>query len=396
MLILPACLDVCRGWRCVDGGLSARRVSVPWLIAAALAIGCGPLARPLHAGDHGAAPASAPQAAEPVEEEGPPPPLVAAPAAIDFGRLPPGSVRETTLQVSNPTAEPLKVRQVRSTCNCTTVEPAFIDHVLRPGESIEMKVTIELDAMLGPKTMTVYVIVEDWDRPLEIPVTVEAVLAIRTVPAVIKFQFLEDEVPQPSGVLVVESLDGTPFTILSSGGTAPRYTDGFTAGDAPRTTYQVRYDLSPWVAADPSQSAMPWWWVIETDHPAAPLVDVRIRGAQTAVANRDEFVTSAKRPWGLAPDLRSVVGVVKAGAPVEFVVTTKLRGGMELASVQTLTPGILTQPAIVKSRDLGDGEIAYTVRVTPAARLKGVFLGLLLFKGTDNHQLGRWVIGTVR
>lgn len=328
-------------------------------------------------------------------DEAIPSPLVAEPGVIDLGLMPPNTTREGSAIVRNPTNEIIKIRDVRSSCKCTTTEP-HLNHVLPPGATMPVNVVFEGNDVIGEKNQRLFVSAEGY-APLVIPVKAEIVLPIRVTPGWVKF-FTEEE-QLPTGLITLEALDGRPFQVLSSGGRTPVFTDDFKAGDAPRTKYQLRYDVAEYVTPDPVDSRMPWWWVIETDHPGAPLLDVRVRSMQTAVAHRKEFwppgTKEHPRRWTIDPNLRSVVGVFESGRSKEFLIKVENANGVELVNVKPVTTDLIADAAIVGTVE-ADGEKFYKVRVTPKAGVRGVFQGLILFTASDDLHLGQWVIGTVR
>ncbi|MCI0632266.1 MAG: DUF1573 domain-containing protein [Phycisphaerales bacterium] len=328
-------------------------------------------------------------------DEALPSPLVAEPDVIDLGLMPPNTTREGSAIVRNPTNETIKIRDVRSSCKCTTTEP-YLNHVLPPGATIPVKVVFEGNDVIGQKNQRLFVSAEGY-APLVIPVKAEIVLPIRVTPGWVKFYSEEGQLP--TGIITLEALDGRPFQVLSSGGRAPVFADDYKAGDPPRAKYQLRYDVAEYVTPNPADSRMPWWWVVETDHPGAPLLDVRVRSMQTAVAHRKEFwppgTKEHPRRWTIEPNLRNVVGVFEPGRSKELLVKLEKADGIELISVKPVTTDLIADAAIVGTVE-ADGEKFYKVRVTPKEDVRGVFQGLILFTASDNLQLGQWVIGTVR
>jgi hypothetical protein len=169
-----------------------------------------------------------------------------------------------------------------------------------------------------------------------------------------------------SGQIEVKSLDGEPFRILRAHGAPPEYVGFDPATDPARDAYTIRWDLSRF------GDAIPWFWVIETDRPDAPVVDARVRHVSTRP------VSVKERPWQ-PKDQRLLVGVVPRGEP--FEITTKLEYNAGYAPDPT-TAGVSSQSSFLRAELLdAQGEeqyLQYRIRVTPTASAPaGLLYGLL-------------------
>ena len=144
----------------------------------------------------------------------------------------------------------------------------------------------------------------------------EASRAVETEPTYI------DALSQPYGVIKVRSVDGRPFRILSAHGRTPIYACAHDpTRDEPRSEYMMVWNLESWDPVDCLDAdgvPMPLWWVIETDHPGAPLVDLRVRHDP---CTRLDGPNSVRR-WYLSRN-HVVLGRVAAGEAAEFDVFMK-------------------------------------------------------------------------
>ena len=107
------------------------------------------------------------------------------------------------------------------------------------------------------------------------------------------------------------------------------------------------------------------YWAIETDHPLAPLVDVRIRHATTQPDK------NRARPWQ-PKDTRIILDNIKNRETYEFVVKHEYNGGIH--------PQSSTAKVVCNSSNL-DVEIAKT-------KVKGRFLEFTLHITPKNAKPG--------
>jgi hypothetical protein len=158
-----------------------------------------------------------------------------------------------------------------------------------------------------------------------------------------------------SGQIEVKSLDGKPFRVLRTHGAPPEYVGFDPATDEPRGVYTLRWDLTRF------GKRIPWFWVVETDRPDAPVIDARIRHASTLSPRVPD------RHWQ-PKDQRIVVGVVPAGEPFEISTGIECDAGTfpdpATAAVTTASPHLQAE-LLETQRD--EQHLNYRVRVTPAA-----------------------------
>ncbi len=208
-----------------------------------------------------------PQSAPVRTPQGARPPIRVEPTNIDLGFLPPKTIGVARFTLTNHSDGPLTILDLSPTCRCTTVG----DHV---GKVIEPNVPYVIDVNLDPATVpqsrsaTVRVLIDGFSRTIDLAVRGEVSNPLRTLPGWINVPSGE----VPSGRLVIESIDDTPFRICSVHGHPVRHTGFDPANDDPRSRYVIEYDI-----ADFGDGPLPGWMIIETDHPTFPVVDVRLR-----------------------------------------------------------------------------------------------------------------------
>ena len=326
------------------------------LAAAALLAGCGGDA-PAAGTPQGAAdtahpaesPAPATSPAPPASHEliSGPPPIAFEPPVLDIGLLSMGEAGTGTVKVRNVGDRTITIRGTRATCACAYAKD-LSGTVLAPGEAVDLTATLTPRGGPGKKKEQIGVIVAGYTQYLRVDVIGEVALALRAIPP-----GLEAYKVGLQGPVEVGSLDGEPFRVLRADGKPPQYV-GFDPGaDAPRNKYTLRWDLSGYTA-----ETMPWWWVVETDHPDAPQLDIRVMHEWTKIDQSRPF------RW-IRGDLRILGGVLRPEETYEF--TTKLKYNPKNQpdpgppQVAALTPGIRVE--LVAHEAIGS-DMHCTIRVT--------------------------------
>ena len=182
-----------------------------------------------------------------------------------------------------------------------------------------------------------------------------------------------------SGRIVVESIDGRPFTIFAANREPPQYLGFDPETDEPRNAYVLEWDVSP-----TAEKPLPVWWLIETDHPDCPVVDVWVRH----IDNLPERVPG--RPWRLQPQ-HFVLNGLAPEESAEFKVKVIKLGRDEIYSVHSLSKAFDAKLVSIEQ----DGEDAEaTVRITPVAGHQGLLYGDIEFV-SQAYFCKLTVIGTV-
>ena len=308
------------------------------------------------------------------------------PPWINVGVLKPGQSATANVRVRNIGTTPLKILSSRASCGCTSVNLA--NTVIDPGEAAMLTARYDALATLGKKQENIKVRFEGYDQPAELTVFAEVHLAVRAVPVFIAASQVT------SGWFTVESVDDRPFRILGSNGTAPVYDAFDPEVDEPRTSYTVKWDLTPFDATtcqDVDGNPMPGWWVIETDHPECPIFDLTVRHECTVPPQRPPD----GRPWVLS-QTRVPIGRLEPGEPAEFRVSLKWLGGAE--------PDDTVYNAFSETPEQFDAElvgveqrgtlIEALIRVTPTDGYRGLVYGSLRVYSA-RHSAPLVVIGQV-
>lgn len=302
-----------------------------------------------------------------------PAPVVFDPPVVDLGYILPNQTANTIIQVRNIGAEPLKITLVKPSCTCTTLED-LTGTVIPPGESVPLTAQLKARSKPSPMTSSITFLFEGYPESSQISISAVVARPIRTVPQI--FNLATGEL---SGQVVVESNDGRPFTISAANRRPPEYIGFDPATDEPRNAYVLEWDVSQY-----TQQTMPGWWVIETDHPECPVVDVWVRHRW----NRPEGAQG--RRWFVLTQ-HVVIDGIKAGEYAEFKVEITKLGRDDIYSVHSLSKEFDAKLVLIK-RDGVDAEV--TVRISPAAGHHGLLYGTIEFISRAHYQK-LTVIGTV-
>jgi len=228
-----------------------------------------------------------------------PPPLRPEPVALDFGFMSPGEDRTGQITLTNTSDRPVTILAIQPTCTCTTTSD-LAGKVVAPGESVSLDASLSGSVVPGPRKATVKILAEGFGRALEIDVRGEVALPIRAVPAALT--------PPPAGPargrMVVESVDRRPFRVVASNGAAPEYLGFDPALDEPRATYVIRTDLESL-----PREAWPAFWVVETDHPACPVIGLKVRDERFNLKTVFRMREFALNVGVLRPDVAAHVDV---------------------------------------------------------------------------------------
>ena len=233
--------------------------------------------------------------------EGVAPPLRAEPKVVDFGFLMPNTPGVGTVMLTNTSEAPITIETVSASCKCTTINK--IDGVvIAPGAVQSLEVKLDGAPAMGMRRSSVKIIVSGFGRPLDIPVRAEVSLPVRIVPPYVNAVGGKNL----TGRVIVESIDRSPFRVLSTVGGSLR-AEGDTDAAAPaRASYIYGYDL---VA---SADALPQFLYFETDSPKAPLVEVRVRSEKIDRSQAIDLL-----------DTRALAGRVAPGGSAELAFTTR-------------------------------------------------------------------------
>lgn len=287
------------------------------------------------------------------------PPIVVEPPVLDLGFMAPRVGGKGTVTLRNAGTAPLTIVAVTPSCKCTTTS-SLNGTVLQPGQSVPMEAVLEGAAMPQTHRASIKVAVDGYARVLEIQLRGETAMPIRAVPSIINA--VEGKPRQ--GRFVVESIDKKPFTICAVGGHAPEFI-GYSAGDAPRAQYLVKYDL------DARPEGHPAYLAIETDRADCPVFDVWVR-------------TEATIPKSVfrMKDYRVNAGRIDSGGSTD--VTLEMEDpGEEVLAIESGSPDVQLDMIGQQS----DGTLRkVSVRVTPKGPRTGLVYVPFKLYGREREQ----------
>lgn len=296
------------------------------------------------------------------------------PQVVNAGFIRPGEkvYREVTL--TNNGTEPIQFARVSSTCTC--VQGELLDDLTAPGESAKLRIMIE-GRDIGPINQTLTVWFIGARKPLRIQVTADVTLPIKAEPFFINMavppqtgESGENPGIPSKGKIVLKSVDDQPFRVVSAGGKKPV----LGAGDenVPALTHTVVWDFT----GVPDSEIQPWW-IIETDHPDARLIEIRVLHPKII-----EELVKNQGPWTLAPD-RLVVPNLAPGESYERTVKLLKTKGQEIESVSVDSP-MLTAEIVGQNPMAGGLEV--TIRLTASADASGLIRSKLNVKADGVAQ----------
>jgi hypothetical protein len=327
-----------------------------------------------------------PAGQDPAIPVGPPPPISFDPPSIELGILSPGDKRSGTVQIRNLSDAPLRIITSRSSCKCTAIDLANV--VIPPHGAVPLTATMEPDTQAGPKKSKVRVAFEGFEQLAEVDINAEVALPVRCNPAYLNCVKRDDGTIPLSGTIDVTSQDGKPFRILSSNQEEPEYVDFDSATDAPRSAYTIRWDLTGY--SENNCDEWPGWWLLETDHEGAAVVDVYIRHLCTIPKK------IGTRRW-LTTSQRALLGLLDPGESAEFSVSL-------LWAPSALNHDDHVTVAVSRSTDF-DVELVSTdynledpeikLRVTPREGYHGLIFGVIELHSLHGHMAEYTVIGRV-
>lgn len=271
--------------------------SVMWNAGVLAAISVLALSGAAVARQQPAAPATPAQTAPAVQI-----PVTIVPQNIDLGDMMPETKKMGEVMITNVGSTPLKILEVRSTCNCTV--PELPEKVIQPGATVPLRATFESPQYMGPVRRNVYVFFEGYGQPVKIDIDSRVNYGVK---AIVKY------VPEGQyrlGEFTLEDIMGRPFRVLAANRQPPVFLDGFDpAKDPPRSKYVVKVDLQ-----NIPEAELPKWFMVELDHPTAAVVDMRIiRGdpkAPKPVSGGWQLSHERVLMWQMKPGASKEIGVV--------------------------------------------------------------------------------------
>ncbi len=298
------------------------------------------------------------------------------PPLINLGFLEPRSTITRNFRLSNTSKVPITIDSVAPSCTCTTLDVA--GKVIPALGSLEVPVTMKVAASTGIKSASVTLTFSDRSTPAKLTMSGEIAYQVRAtckdvvenvrVPFINLFddpQRPKDVPPPPmAGTLKVISIDQKPFRILSVMNQPPVFAGFDPAKDPPETSYELVYDFSK-VPCE----RMPPYLIIETDHPQAPVIDMRIRHACTKI--------SPQLPFG---EYRSNLGAVTTGKEQPFEFELKHSQGWKVISTTSKDPQF-TVKLVGQTADADNAMISLMISVNASAN--GIVLAPVTMTAMD-------------
>jgi hypothetical protein len=324
----------------------------------------------------GGAPQGAPQARpqQPQIPQSTPGPISAEPPNIDFGVVRPGQEVNATIKLINPLDRPITITKATPSCQCTGVD---IEGKQIPAKGhLEFPISIKMSSAPMKKIATLTILLEELKQVVVIKLESEIALAIRSKPPFIDVQ---QKLNMPSsGEVTITAADGKPFSVIAVHGKSPLFRGFDPSKDEPRVTYTLAYDLS----AELAGAKVPPYFLIETDHPECPIVDIRVRHETTQI-----------KPRLHVNGYRSSCGRIAPGSSGEFELEIEKMGSQRITGVRSLWPDAKVE--LIEQIADKHGNVTIRVKVTPPADFRGMlFFPVELSAGAvTTNQL---VIGSVR
>ncbi len=309
----------------------------------------------------------APVAAAPAAPVQSAPPIRLDPPSLDFGFVAPSSASTGTVALVNTGATPLKILAVQPSCKCTTISD-LAGTEIPAGGSVDLEATLDAQPAPGPKRAQIRVLVEGYTQVVTVQLQAEVALPVRVTPPYINAV----EGKNQTGRLVVQATDGKPFRICSAHGLPPRYLGFDPATEELRSQYLLEYDVADF------GSRLPRYFVIETDRPDAPLVDVLLRHENSFPAINIRM-----------KDYRIPAGVLATGQSKEFTIRLDNRIDRPAppinAAISRSSDGMVE--FVRQEVDAENEEVLVTLRLTPKASFEGfLYLPFTIFAQNGQTQ----------
>ncbi len=304
------------------------------------------------------------------EAEDPPPPIQLDPPVCDFGFVEPSATPKRVVKLINTSDQPLTILAVQPSCKCTTIND-IVGTDIPPHGSVDLEASMKAQSSPGGKKAEIKVLIDGFTRVINIQLVMEVTLPVRVIPG-----YINAVKGQPQeGRFVVESLDKQPFSVCSVHGRAPKFVGFDPAKDAPRNQYLIAYDVNEF-----KQGEMPLFLLVETDHPACPIVDVRLRHEYTfpkPVLKMQEYrLTLGKKEQGESGEIHLEIGELPPEEP--------------LVSVASPFPGLRLE--LIGEPEKEGVTTKYRCKVTPPPDFAGLLYAPITLY-TTRRQQEMWVWG---
>ncbi len=301
------------------------------------------------------------------------------PREVKAGYMRPGQKMVREVLLKNIGDEPIQFARVSSTCTCAQGE--LLDDLVAPGEAARLRITIE-GRDIGPLNQTLTVWFIGARKPLTVQVTAEVTLPIKAEPFFIMMGVPVqgpngNELPV-TGTIELQSVDDRPFRVIAAGGKKPVLAPGDKNESALK--HSVVWDFS-----DVADEDIQPWWIIETDHPEARLVEVRVVHPKLI-----EEMVKNQGPWTLAPD-RIVVPELAPGESYERTIKLIKTRGQEIQSVHVDSPMLKVE--LIDQTPIAGG-LEATIRITATQNANGLIRSKLTVRADNVDQTAYMFVRT--
>jgi hypothetical protein len=296
------------------------------------------------------------------------------PADVDFGVTRPGTKLRAEFRLVNPTDRPIRVLAAKPTCQCTTVMVS--GEVIPPRGALGIPATLQVPNTTGLKQAAINTALEPGIAGPRLTLTAIAAYAVRTDPL-----YVDALAPERmTGQVIVESTDGRPFRVLSVNGQPPLLENP----DASAIRHEVGYDLT-----GETQDSMPKWLLFETDHPEAPMLEMRVRHQWSMLPHQFPNYKVAIQFDGYIANL----GAITAAKPASFSLQLKHFAGQKVLRLRSGDPRF--EVSLVEQIPGDDDRVRVTAAITPAEGVSGPFIVPIIFDATTGSEQ-MYAIGVVR
>lgn len=226
---------------------------------------------------------------------------------FDFGTAERGDKVEHAFPIRNVGKATLVIEQILPSCGCTT---AGLDQKrIEPGQSVDLKVVLDLKGRIGPQNNTIVIKSNDPHAAgVRLTVLGKAISRIVSAPEVLDFGRITSDAP--AQVASVQSVDGLKFQVLRT-----EVSDsGILVANVDETVASTQYSVSIDFQQRPAEGAFRGWVKVLTDHPGAYkeiVIPIRAQvGEGGAILVGDEPVIQGPILGGGTADLKDLHGQV--------------------------------------------------------------------------------------
>ncbi|MSR28595.1 MAG: DUF1573 domain-containing protein [Phycisphaerales bacterium] len=302
--------------------------------------------------------------------------VIADPPVIPLGFIEPRATITRSFRLVNTGAQTVTIASAIPSCTCTSVDAQ--GKVIQPGAALELPMTMKVSAATGIKVAGITFTFGPGIPPVTVEMKGEIAYPVRataidfmsgaTVPYINAFG--DPALPQGSasapldGIVTVASIDSTVFRVTSVMGAPAQFVGFVPSSDAPRPSYQVKYSL----AGIPCDRVPPYL-VIATDHPKAPIIDLRIRHKCTKISPQLPFA-----------EYRANLGALEPGVRTAFEFELKKSQGWRVTGVASRDPRVLVE-FMAQQSDTDHAMISLAATAAPNAT--GIILAPVSMTATD-------------